>query len=107
VSDKLELKRLYDKALKEAVKVNNDKNKVVIDELRAEIKKLKTSIRNNIRGEKRLDKRKVTISRVLVDMQLGGDINISQKLIADRCSLSLQRIRNTFCTIRKERNNVK
>jgi FKBP-type peptidyl-prolyl cis-trans isomerase (trigger factor) len=107
VSDKSELKRLYDKALKEAIKVNDEKNKVIIDELKVKVKKLKANIRNNIRGEKRLDKRKVTISRVLVDMQLDGDINISQTLIADRCSVSLQRIRNTFCTIRKERNNAK
>ena len=107
MSDKLELKRLYDKALKEAVKVNDEKNKVVIDELKANIKKLKKNNQNYIRGEKRLDKRKVTIARVLVDMQLDGEISISQKQIASRCSVSLQRIRNTFCTIRKERNNVK
>jgi hypothetical protein len=107
VSDKEELKRLYDKALKEAIKANDASNKVVIDELKVKVKKLKANIRNNIRGEKRLDKRKVTISRVLVDMQLDGEISISQKQIASRCSVSLQRIRNTFYTIRKERNNAK
>tara|TARA_R110000850_G_scaffold125106_1_gene243312 strand:+ start:79 stop:402 length:324 start_codon:yes stop_codon:yes gene_type:complete len=107
MSDKLELKRLYDKALKEAIKVNDNKNKAVIDELRRSIKKLKQNNQNYIRGEKRLDKRKVTISRVLVDMQLDGDINISQTLIADRCSVSLQYIRNTFHIIKKERNNAK
>ena len=107
MSEKLKLKRLYDKALDEAIKVNDNKNKVIIDELRAEIKKIKQNNQNYIRGEKRLDKRKFTISRVLVDMQLDGDININQALIADRCQVSLQYIRNTFHLIKKERSNAK
>lgn len=98
-----ELKILYDKALKESVKANDDKNKIVIDELRVKIKKLRSQVRNSIRGEERLEKRKITIARALVNMQLDNEINITEQQIADRCSVTLQYIKNTFCIIKRKR----
>ena len=103
MSDKKELKRLYDKALKEAIKANDASNKVIIDELRVKCEKLRVKNYNSSRSARRLLKHKTTTAKVLINMQLDGELNLSKQQISDRCCLSLQHIRNTFCKVEEER----
>lgn len=103
MSDKEELKRLYDKALKEAIKANDASSKVIIDELKVKCEKLRVKNYNSSRSARRLLNHKTTTARVLINMQLNGELNLSKQQIADRCFVSFQHIKNIFSKIKDER----
>ena len=103
MSDKEELKRLYDKALKEAIKANDASNKVIIDELKVKCEKLRVKNYNSSRSARRLLKHKTTTVRILINMQLDGELSLSKQKIADRCFVSFQHIKNIFSKIKDER----
>ena len=96
-------KLTYDKALANAVKVNNDKNKIVIDALRLKFDKTRMQINTENRSEQRNKERKDRVSKVLVNLQLDGELNLSRQQIADKCSLTLHHINKLFTTLKKER----
>ena len=98
-------KELYDRALKEAIKANNAKNKIVINKLRVKCEKIRVQKYSSIRVAKLAKQNKVNAAKILVTMKLDGELNLSLQQIADRCFVSLQHIRNTSYTIRKERKN--
>lgn len=96
-------KELYDKALKEAIKANDAKNKIVINALRVKCEKIRVQKYSSIRVAKLAKQNKVNAAKILVTMKLDGELNLSLQQIADRCFISLQHVRNTSYEIRRNR----
>ena len=101
MSDAVNLKSLYDKALKEAIKANDAKNKIVINALRVKCEKIRVQKFNSIRSARLAMSNKVTAAEILIGMRLDGELDLSNQQIADRCSVSLQHIKNTSSIINK------
>tara|TARA_R110000803_G_scaffold95395_5_gene163400 strand:+ start:6970 stop:7281 length:312 start_codon:yes stop_codon:yes gene_type:complete len=97
------LKLMYDKALIEAVKANDIKNKVVIVKLRAKCEFMRVERDSARLSAKRAVEGKTKVAKVLINMQLDGELNLTKQQIADKCSVTLQHIKNTYSVINKER----
>ena len=97
------LKLMYDKALVEAIKANDRKNKVVIVGLRVKCERMRVQRDNSRLSSKRAFKSKIKVARVLINMQLDGELNLTKQQMADKCSVTLQHIKNTYSAINKER----
>ena len=98
-------KELYDKALREAVKANDAKNKIVINKLRVKCEKIRVQKYSSIRVAKLAKQNKVNAAKILVTMKLDGELNLSMQQIASRCFVSLQHVRNTSYEIIRNRKN--
>jgi len=98
------LKGSYEQALNNSIKARDDIHKLNIEELRGKYEKIRVQKYNAIRSAKRAIKHKTTIAKTLINMQLDGEINLSNQQIADRCFVDIQHIKNTMCTIKKARN---
>ena len=97
------LKLMYDKALVEAIKANNRENKVAIVKLRVSRERIRVQRDNARLSAKRATESKIKIAKVLIDMQLDGELKLTKQQIADKCSVTLQHIKNTYSAVKKER----